>query len=264
MRSESKNTSEQQDSPEPEEAAINTIEPSLANPQQTVFTPLKNTDCTSMIREASVDSCMTFCNTEQGFEQNKRRALGLIDFLRPEQSFNPRPELSLNESEATNKKRKHVDSPPEVKHDGDSNGVVFVVPAVPFRPAQAKIKQMVTSDATKQVPKAVLPLQGDIQVDEDEDMEDTIMVTPKNARKAAKARALQIPGIATTTIATAASPTLSQFGVIADEVLESFDVSSATPNDETHSNTAQNNSLHTTFATFTTSTTIRANPSNTT
>jgi hypothetical protein len=167
---------------------------------------------------------MTFCDAEQSAARRKQRAMGLPDrairFPPELQAPMPRPEEAAPEEETPQKRRKTMTSKARSTPDSKSSDHIFLVPALPLRSGTIQAKKSSMLESIGQLP-GVAPSPNDHATNtEDVDMEDNIVVAPRHARTAfALSEDTPLPTVS-------ASPTMPQFGRIADEVLRDFEVDS--------------------------------------
>ena len=190
--------------------------------QQTPAFALASAKRTQFTREASVESSMTFCNAEQSAARHKQRALGLFDRaihlplgLQP---LMPRPEEIVLEKGAPKKKRKTITSEAHFTPNSNFSDHTFLVPPLPLRPSSAEAKKSSISESIGQLPGGAMAPSNLATSTENVEMEDTIIVAPRNARTAFTFADNTAPS------RFSASPTMSQFGKIADMVLQDLDV----------------------------------------
>jgi hypothetical protein len=177
-------------------------------------------------REPSVESSMTFCNAEQSMARRKRQALGLVDSAMPApaelQCPIARPDGSVFIKNEDNKRRKMTFTQAQAAPGKDSSLKSFTLPVLSSRPGTGETSQPTISGFTEQSFNGENSHESPYTCNDDVDMEDNIMVAPRHARTA-----LALAGPAPVS-GTSASPTMSQFGRVADEVLRDLDVRSST------------------------------------
>ena len=190
--------------------------------QQTPAFALVSAKRPQFIRETSVESSMTFCNAEQSAVRREQRAMGLFDraihLPLGLQSLMPRPEEIVLDEDAPKKKRKTITSEAHFTPNGNFSDHTFLVPPLPLRPSSAEAKKSSVSESIGQLPGVAVASSDLATRTENVDMEDTIIVAPRNARTAFTFADNTGPS------RFSASPTMSQFGKIADIVLQDFDV----------------------------------------
>ena len=178
------------------------------------------------IREASIESSMTFCNAEQSMARRKRQGLGFADGAVPIPAALPgpmaRPDGSVFIKNEDSKRRKMTVTRTHTTPRKGSPLKTFTLPVLPSQPDTSEKTQPIIPGSTEQSLDGETSHESLDALGDDTDMEDNITVAPKHARTAfALAERPLGPG-------SAGSPIISQFGTVADEVLRDLDVSSST------------------------------------
>jgi hypothetical protein len=217
-----KGTKEVEQAPQPKDAAVKT-----ADEQPTEFFSFTSPHPPPhFIREPSVESLMTFCNAEQSVARRKHRAVGLQDRAVPTppelQVPMARPDGSVFIKNKHNKRRKMTATQDQAPGGEESSLKSFTMPVLSNRPGAGKKSQPTIPGFTEQSPNGENSHESRYTCNDDVDMEDNIVVAPRQARTAfALAGPAPVSGMS-------ASPTMSQFGRVADEVLRDLDVRSST------------------------------------